>query len=752
MDRASANALADRDLCRGALSAMRRVLLCPFLLLVALGMMVRSTGATEPGRVTFELDVQPILTSKGCNSGPCHGKSRGQNGFALSLLGFDADMDFRSIVTDGRGRRVSPASPEESLLLQKAMGALPHGGGVRLEPGSHEYEIFRTWIQRGFPRSAAEDPTLTSVTMGPDPRSLSPGESLQLQVLAHYSDGSNRDVTAVSAYQSNEPAIVRVTNDGKVHAGMLPGEATIMARFMGHITTWSSAIPRPHPIASDVYAALPRNNFIDEAVIARWKQLNIVPSQPASDAQFFRRVTLDLIGRLPTEEETQAFLKSAAPDKRAQWVDALLERPEYADYWANQWADLLRPNPYRVGIKAVMSLDGWIRESFRENKPYDQMVRELLTARGSTWKNGAVTVFRDRREPEEFVTLASQLFLGVRLECAKCHQHPFEVYGQKDFYSLAAFFSRVGFKGTGLSPPISGGEEAIVVKAKGGVRHPLTGKELPPTPLRGVPVEISEGQDPREVFVDWLVSPEHPTFAHVAANRVWASLFGVGIVDPVDDFRATNPPSNPRLLDELAAYYRSQGFDTKKLLRAMVLSHVYALSSEPNATNTGDNRNYSRHYRQRLRAEVLADAISDVTKVPQEFRGMPIGTRAVQLWTFRTESELLDAFGRPDANQDPPCERQVESTVVQALHLMNAPGISAKITSDQSWCRSLASSDLNPEALIEKLYLSVFSRYPTDEETRALAAEFAKPGQDRRTLIEDVLWSMLNSPEFTYKD
>ena len=360
--------------------------------------------------VKFELDIQPILTARGCNSGPCHGKSRGQNGFALSLLGFDSDMDFRSIVTDGRGRRVAAAAPFESLLLQKATGVVPHGGGQKIEPGSPDYHTLAQWIAGGFQRVSSADPTLVQVTMSPAPKPLLPGEELALQVTASYSDGTTRDVTSTSAYQSNEPAIIRVGVDGKVRAGALPGEATIMARYMGNIATWSSAIPRPDPVPAERYASLPRANFIDDHVYERLSQLNILPSGPASDSQFLRRAYIDVIGRMPTAEESRNYFADAEPGKRERLIDRLLERPEYADNWANKWADLLRPNPYRVGIKAVLSLDTWLRDAFRKNLPYDQFVRGLLTARGSTWRNGAVTIFRDRREPDEIVTMASQLF------------------------------------------------------------------------------------------------------------------------------------------------------------------------------------------------------------------------------------------------------------------------------------------------------------------------------------------------------
>ena len=342
--------------------------------------------------------------------------------------------------------------------------------------------------------------------------------------------------------------------------------------------------------------------------------------------------------------------------------------------------------------------------------------------------------------------------MGVRLDCAKCHQHPFEVYGQSDFYSLAAFFGRVGHKGVGLSPPISGGEEFVFVKDSGKVLHPLTGEVLPPRPLKSQGKEIAAGEDPREALVDWLIDASNPYFAHVAVNRIWADLFGIGLVDPVDDLRATNPPSNPELLQALADHFRAVGFDQKQLLKTIVLSQTYSLSTQPNSTNYSDHRNYSRFYRQRLRAEVLMDAVCDITEVDHDFRGIAKGTRAMQLWTNRTESEFLDAFGRPDANQDPPCERTRDSTVTQALHLMNSPALQDKITHDEGRCFRLSKPELNPTDIIEELYLATYSRFPTDQEKASLLVEFSKPEVVRRALVEDLLWSLINSPEFSHKD
>lgn len=701
---------------------------------------------------TFERDVEPILARAGCNAGACHGKARGQNGFALSLLGFDPAFDYAAITAEARGRRVFPANPEFSLLLRKSSGEVPHGGGKRLPKGSPWYDLVRRWVAAGCPRTSAEAPKLVGITISPAERVMTFGAEDQLKVTARYSDGSTEDVTALAQFRSNESVFAAVDERGRVKAGPLPGEAAVMARYQNKIAVCNVLIPQPGDVDPQLYEGLPRKNFIDGHVWAKLRQLGITPSDPASDSTFHRRASLDVIGRLPTPAETRAFLADGDPKKREGLIDRLLARPEYADFWANKWADLLRPNPYRVGVKAVFNLDAWLRESFRQNKPYDQFVRELLTARGSTFRNGAVVVFRDRREPDEIATMVSQLFLGVRLECAKCHTHPSEVWTQKDFYSFAAFFARIGHKGTGLSPPISGGEEAFFVKEAGSVKHPLTGEELRPTPLLGQPLDVPADRDPREVLADWTTSPDNPFFAKVIVNRVWADLMGRGLVDPVDDIRATNPPTNGPLLDALAADFRKNGYDLKKLIRAIATSHAYGLSSLPGDRNVGDTRNYSRHYRQRLRAEVLLDAVSDVTGVPERFEAMPPGSRAVEAWTVRFPSAFLDSFGRPDPNQDPPCERTPDTTVVQALHLMNAPNLYRKVSADDGRAAKLAASKKSAAEVVDELYLLTYCRPPTAEERAACVARFEKPGADRRAAAEDLLWALLNTPEFVFND
>lgn len=702
--------------------------------------------------VTFERDVQPILTRAGCNAGACHGKARGQNGFALSLLGFDPTFDHNAITKEARGRRLFPADPANSLLLLKASGTVSHGGGNKLAAGSPGYELVKKWIASGTPRTPADAPKLAKITVSPVEVVGTFQQKQPLAVTAHYSDGTTEDVTALASYQSNDAGYAAVDADGVVRVGSIPGEAAVTARFVDKFAVMTVLIPLPTKVDAGYYDKLPRNNFVDGLAWDKLKRLNLTASEPATESTYHRRAYLTIIGRLPTPDETRAYLADTDAKKREKLIDRLLDRPEYADFWANKWADLLRPNPYHVGIKATLTYDQWIREQFRKNVPYDRFVRELVTAQGSTWKNGAAVFYRNRREPEELAPMVSRLFLGVRLDCAKCHQHPSEKWGQTDFYSFAAFFSRIGRKGVGISAPISGGEEVMFVKEAGGVNHPLTGKELPPTPLLGTPLTVPPDTDPRAVLADWMTAKDNPFFSKVIANRVWAEMTDRGLVDPVDDLRDTNPPTNPALLDALAAELVKNKYDLKKLIRAIALSHTFALGSEPTDRNTADTRNYSRHYRQRLRAEVLLDAVSDVTGVAEKFDAMPEGSRAVEAWTVRFDSKFLDSFGRPDPNQDPPCERTSDTTVVQALHLMNAPGLAVKITADKGRAAKLAESKKTPAEIVEELYLLAYNRRPTAEESELCVSKFEKKGTTRRAATEDLMWALINTPEFVFID
>lgn len=700
----------------------------------------------------FERDIHPLFSRFGCNGGSCHGKQRGQGGFQLSMFAFDPDYDYNALVKESRGRRASPLAPEQSLVLLKGAGKVPHGGGKKLPADGQYYALLERWISEGATREVKGTPELVKISAEPTERIMLPKTKQQMVVTAHYSDGSTRDITDLAEFMSSESVYVSVDEHGLVTAGSLMGEASIIARYMGKFASLSVTIPSDHKVADEYYAKLPRNNFIDGLVWDKLQKYGLKPSEPIDDATYLRRVSLDIIGRTPTAEEARAFLQDPSPNKRERLVDYLLEQPEYGDHWANKWADLLRPNPYHVGIKTVLNYDAWIRESFHQNKPLDQFTHELLTAKGGTWHNGAVTMFRDRRKPEELTTIVSQLFLGIRLSCAQCHHHPNEVWGQEDFYSFAAYFAKIGRKGRGISAPISGSEEMVFTSNSGSVRHPLTNEVLPPRPLFGEVPELKENQDPREILADWIISPQNHFFAEVNANRVWADLMGRGIVEPIDDFRESNPPSNKPLIKALGQKFREQKFDLKQYIKTIVLSHVYSLSAIPNETNVGDTRNYSRHYRQRLRAEVLLDSVSEMIGVPDTFSAMPKDSTAKQIWTHRVSSVFLDSFGRPDPNQDPPCERTTDTTVVQVLHMMNSRDLYSRIQSKNANSAKWAESKMTPDQIIEELYLTAYSRYPTIEEKRLGRSLFEEEDASRQQVIEDLMWALLNTPEYLFKN
>ncbi len=733
------------------------LLLLPVVLL-GLSLSVEADDQTRlaPEEIDFDRDIQPVLTRFGCNSGACHGKQRGQNGFQLSLLGFDSDFDHNALAKQTRGRRISLTRPESSLLLRKPLGEAPHGGGVRLKADSDGYQLLLDWIRAGAPRSVPNTPTLKNVTVTPTEKILPHHGKQQLTVIAHYSDGTTRDVTDMSIYQSNEAPIVAVDEDGVVTAGNITGEAAIMARYSGHFAIFTGSVPSPGTAPPPV--SLVSDHPIDKMVAKTLTRLGLDSSEPAPEHRFLRRAYIDIIGRLPTAEEARTYLSNESAEKRTALVDELLNKPEYAEHWANKWADLLRPNPYRVGIKAVMNYDAWIRGAFRKNQPYDEFVKELITAQGSTFREGNVTLYRDRRTPDELTTIVSQLFLGIRLECAKCHHHPFEVYGQEDFYSFAAYFAKIGHKGTGLSPPISGSEEFVYNRGRGDVRHPLTDEVLAPKPLYGESTEIPEGTDPRIALADWMASADNDYFCQTISNRVWTDLMTMGLVTPVDDLRATNPAVNPELLKYLGDYLAENDFDLKKLIRHIVLSNTYALSSVPTERNAVDTRYFSRHFRERLRAEVLLDSVVQITGIPESFSGMAPNTKAKELWTHRISSLFLDAYGRPDPNQDPPCERTSDPTVVQTLHLMNSENLFNKVTSDKGWAVELAKSELPPEEIVKNLYLAIYSRYPNEKELDIAVNLYDNKESEadaltqRRQSTEDLMWALMNTPEFVFKD
>jgi len=709
----------------------------------------RAGGKAGPAP-SFLHDVLPLLSKAGCSAGACHAKPEGQNGFKLSVFNYDPKADYAEIVKEGRGRRVFPAAPEASLILLKPTLALEHGGGQRFEPGSETYQTLLRWIRGGMIYQHPDEPLLVRVRLEPHERRYKKGATQPLTVTAHYTDGSKRDVTSLADYSASDREVAAVDDQGRLRIGQLSGESAVVARFLGFVDAARITVPAERMLPEERYRALPVNNFIDERADAQFRQLGLFPSDLCTDAEFLRRASLDTIGVLPSADEARAFLSDPAPDKRRRWIESRLAHPAYADYWANKWADLLRPNPDRVGVKSVFTLDQWLREAFRANKPYDEFAREIILAEGSNHRDGPVVVYRDRREPVDLTTMFSQLFLGVRMECAKCHHHPNEKWSQDDFYQFAAFFGPLKRKGAGLSPPISAGTESFYFAPGGTVKHPVTDEVMQPRPPDGPLADARESNDPRRALADWLTAPRNPFFARAAVNRVWAALFGRGFVEPVDDFRASNPIANEPLLNALAEDFATHQYDLKHLLRTILQSRLYQLSSTPNEFNLADTKNFSRSYRRRLPAEVLSDAVSDVTGLPDEYQGTPPGTRALQTWSYKISSHFLDTFGRPNASSDCPCDRDLHTSVVQSLHLMNAKTLQTKLTSPEGRVARLAASPRTPGEIVTELYLATFNRPPRDPEITTASAAFTAPGATRQTATEDVLWALLNSPEFVF--
>ena len=720
----------------------------PFILAAAL---VFTQAQAEERPLSFVGDVLPHMTKAGCASGTCHAKPEGQNNFRLSVFAYDPQHDYDEIVKDGRGRRVFPAAPEESLFIKKATGAVPHEGGTRIEPGSQAHKILVGWISQGMLFERPGEAKLTSVAVSPRAETYAKGAKRQLQVMAAFSDGSKRDVTALSHFTSNDKEMAAVDERGLVTTGTLSGEGVVVASYMGLVDVARITVPADRKLPESLYASLPVSNEIDRLVYARLKKLGIAPSGGCSDEEFLRRASLDAIGVLPSAEQARRFIADRDPNKRAQLVDALLEHPNYADHWAVRWGDLIRPNPSRVGVKPVYLLDQWLREAFRQNMPYDKMVRALLTAQGSTHEHGPVAIFRDKREPADTGAFVSQIFLGVRLDCARCHHHPSEKWTQEEYFQLAAFFGQMKRKGQGISAPISGEPEYWWYAPGGsGVQHPVTEAVMTPKPPDGPEMPYVDGEDPRARLADWMAGSDNPFFAKAIVNRLWGEFFGRGIVEPVDDFRASNPPTNEELIEWLARDFSAHGYDLKHLMRTLMNSRVYQLSSLPNEHNLADSKNFSRSYRRRLTAEVLLDAVSDLTGVRDTFSGLAAGSRASQTWNHKLDSDFLDAFGRPNASQECPCERDRKPSVVQALHLMNSNSLQAKLSSGKGVAAKLAASVLPEPDVVKEIYLSAYSRLPDADELQIALRFFSAPGATRATAIQDLLWALVNSAEFVF--
>jgi len=724
------------------------VLIC----LVALGNVRSEEAAQEAvaGPVSFVGHVLPILARAGCSSGSCHAKPGGQNGFHLSVFAHDPEGDYQEIVAEGRGRRVFPAFPPASLLLQKPSLQVPHEGGQRFVPGSPFYETLVRWIQEGMPYQWPDEAELEGIEVAPAGGRYVKGSTDHLTVRAVYADGTQRDVTHLADYAASEEDLVRVDEEGQFTVGRITGESALIVRFMGKVAVARLTIPADRLFPPSEYASLPVNHFIDRIALEHFQNLGLKPSKTSTDAEFLRRASLDAIGTLPAPDEVRAFLAEDSPEKRAHLIDRLLADPAYADHWAVKWGDLIRPNPSRVGVKSVYVLDQWLRDAFRRNEPYDRMVRELVMAKGSTHRDGPTVVYRDRRKPEELTTLVSQILLGTRLDCARCHHHPNESWSQRDFFEFAAYFAEVKRKGTGISPPISGSEEFFYHAPGGKVTFPGTGEVLRPRPLGGAMEEVPEGADPRERLAGWMTGKDNPFVARAIVNRVWAEFFGRGFVNPVDDFRASNPPVMEPLLDALAKDFVDNGYDLKHLMRTIMRSHLYQLSSLPNETNLEDTRHFSRAYRRRLPAEVMADAVARVAGATVSFQGLAPGGRAIETWNNKLDSLFMDAFGRPDSSADCPCERDRRNSVVQSLHLMNSEDLQSDLADKTGRAAVMAASERPVPEMITELYLLAYGRFPTEEELAIAGGAFEGEGATRQTALEDILWALINSAEFVF--
>lgn len=700
---------------------------------------VTVSGAETTPSVHFVNDVIPLLSKLSCNSGGCHGKASGQNGFKLSVFGFDPQADHTALTRESRGRRIFTSDPDRSLLIQKASGATAHGGGRRVQPGSADYLTLRNWIQQGMPWGDANAPQVRSIQVTPADRVIGRQTEQQLLVTAFYSNGATRDVTTEASFTTNASSVADVNLTGLVSTGEVPGEAAITVNYMGQVAAAKILVPRPKPLQP--FPKLVENNAIDGFVWSKLERMGIFPSEVCDDSTFIRRVFLDTLGTLPTADEVRKFINDNRPNKRDTLIDAVLDRREYADYWSLKWADVLLVDRESLGERGAFEFHHWLRKQMSRNRPYNEWVHELITASGNSGKFGPVNFYRAVRKPEDLARSVSQAFLGIRMDCAQCHHHPFEKWGQEDFYGLAGFFK--GIQRKKLSPS----RELVFHSGYQPTRMPLTNELVPTRPPGGEPID-TEQPDPRVQLANWLTKKQNPWFARLAANRLWANYLGRGLVEPVDDLRSTNPATNEPLLAFLTQQVVANNFDMKAVMRLIMRSRVYQLSSETNDTNRRDEQNFSHFIARRLAAEVLLDAVCEVTDVPETFPGLPAGTRAIEVWDNRLPSYFLDTFGRSERKSACECGKSGDPTMSQALHLMNAPEIQRKLLAKTSRITHLADSKLSNQEVLDELCLTAFARMPTAQE-RAAVAKLFQPG-NRRQAVEDLTWALLNSYDFLF--
>jgi len=711
---------------------------------------------------SFRNDVLPVMTKMGCNSGACHGAAAGKNGFKLTLRGYDPEADYYTLTHQALARRTETMEPAKSLILLKPTLAIPHGGGKRFTTDSPEYGVIAGWIAQGMPPPRDSDARVTEIRVLPREASLRPGAEQQLLVTAVFSDGHSADVTRWAKYDSGDESVATVGNDGHVTMHGY-GEAPVTVWYQSHVAFSRLRIPFPYKLPSTVFSNAPRNNFIDDSILKHLELLHIPPSSPASDAAFIRRAYLDAAGILPSPSEVEKFLKGSSPTKRNQLIDGLMKRPEFVDYWAYKWSDLLLVSSNRLSNGEMWSYHNWIHDSVANDKPWNEFVAQIITATGNTQENGAANYWVVHRDPLDTSENMAQAFLGINITCAHCHNHPLAKWTQKDYYGMANLFARVRLKtfaSTGFRPGVGPILNGVTVYSAptGEFMDDRFMMPLPPKPLDAVALASTVPGDTREYFAKWLTSPENPFFARNIVNRVWRNFMGRGLVEPVDDLRDTNPATNDELLNALVKDFAAHNFDVDYLIRTIMQSATYQTSSEPLKENVDDDKYGSHYVIKRLPAEVLLDAYSQVTQVPEKFDGYPVGMRGMQLPDTAVKSYFLTAFGRPVRQQTRESERTSVPTITQALHIINGDTLNDKLRASGSSIDMLLKLGFSDEQIVDYLYLASLSRPPTNAERSALVGALATAEQQkivgvedaRRAALIDMSWSLLTSEEFMF--
>ncbi|MDE2656465.1 MAG: DUF1553 domain-containing protein [Verrucomicrobiota bacterium] len=713
--------------------------------------------------LSFRHDVLPVLSKAGCNSGGCHGALAGKGGFRLSLNAYDPATDHYNITRENRGRRIEFADPARSLFVIKPTAAVRHKGGKPLHEDSDAYKLLIEWIQQGAPGPSTDDTKLNRIELSPALSQLNKGDTQPLTVHAFFSDGTKRDVTRWARFTPTDATIAEVDEATGLAKVIGYGEGAISVWYSGQIALARITSPWPSVIPDEVFARTPKRNVIDKRVIEQLRRLNLKPSKPSSDSEFIRRVYLDVVGMLPTPQETKAFLADTSETKRDDLIEKLLAQPGFVDYWAYRLSDLFLISSKKLRPLALKAYYDWLRGEIEKITPWDQLVRQVIAAKGDTLKNGAANFYSIHQDPETMAENVSQAFMSLSINCAKCHNHPLEKWTNDQYYSFANLFARVRAKGWGGDARSGDGARTLFIADRGDLIQPRTGKPQPAAPLDGQAIASDSTEDRREALADWLTSPENPYFTRSIANRVWANFFGRGIVEPVDDLRISNPASNEPLLQAISEHLVKNDYDIKSLMRLILRSETYRRSSTPLPENEGDQKYYSRYYPRRLMAEVLQDAITSVTRVSPKYNRITLsdgstegtslyreGTRALQLSDSAVTSYFLKTFGRNEREITCECERSNKPSMVQVLHLSNGDTLNNNLRSKQSRVNTMITQSNGD--IIDEAYLLCLSRRPSDSERKRLQNIFeVAPETERRGVAEDLFWALMTSREFLFQ-